>query len=56
MIWFILYLASIVLATVIGARKGEGIGAFVLGVVLGPFAVVVAWFSAGKRRPNRARK
>ncbi len=44
---------SVVLSTVIGGRKGELLGGFVIGLILGPLGVGVALVSSGRRRVER---
>lgn len=46
MIWILCGVA----AAMIGARKGEGCLAFTLGVLLGPFGILLAVLSKGNRR------
>jgi len=45
-IWFI----SLILATVIGSRKGNPISGFLVGLLLGPIGVVIALVSGDKNR------
>ena len=52
MVWVL----SIIAATVIGARKGEMLGAFVIGVLLGPIGVIVVWASSGRRKAEPTQK
>ena len=44
------------LATKIGARKGEKWGAMIIGILLGPVGILVALASSGRRNPKPARK
>lgn len=39
-----------VVAAMIGAKKGEGCGGFILGVLLGPFGILIALLSKGNRK------
>jgi hypothetical protein len=39
-----------IVAAIIGARKGEGFTMFVVGVLLGPFGILIAIFSQGNRK------
>nr|CAB4128714.1 hypothetical protein UFOVP114_64 [uncultured Caudovirales phage] len=39
-----------IIAAVIGARKGEGILAFVVGCLFGPLGILVTLFSKGNRK------
>lgn len=59
----IIWLLCGIVAAMIGSSKGEGCGAFVLGLLLGPFGILIAIFSKGnqkdcphcaKRIPNKA--
>ena len=38
-----------VVAAMIGARKGQGCLSFIVGVLLGPFGILIALFSKGNR-------
>jgi len=38
------------IAAAIGQRKGEGCGAFIVGVFLGPLGILAALFSKGNRK------
>lgn len=40
-----------IVAALIGARKGEGFLAFILGLLLGPIGILIALVSKGNRRP-----
>jgi hypothetical protein len=39
-----------IVAAMIGSKKGEGCGAFILGILLGPFGILIAIFSKGNRK------
>ena len=52
----IVWVASAVVATKIGAKKGEKWGAMIIGILLGPVGILVALASSGRRNPNPARK
>ena len=39
-----------IVAAMIGSKKGEGILAFLFGVLLGPIGILIALFSTGNRR------
>jgi len=43
--WFLCGLVS----AMIGSNKGEGCAAFIIGVLLGPFGILIAIFSPGNR-------
>jgi hypothetical protein len=47
---FFIWLACGVIAGMIGAEKGEGCCAFVLGVLLGPIGIVIALLVKGNRK------
>lgn len=47
--YVILWLLCGVIAAAIGARKGEGCGAFLVGCLLGPFGILFAIMSSGNR-------
>lgn len=46
----ILWFLCGVVAAMIGSKKGEGCGAFFLGILLGPFGILIAVFSRGNRK------
>lgn len=48
---FLVWLVSIIIATMIGQRKGTPVLAFMLGVVLGPLGVLIVLASSGNRLP-----
>jgi hypothetical protein len=48
---FMVWLVCAGLAAAIGQRKNEGFKAFLLGLLLGPFGVVIALVSSGNLRP-----
>lgn len=48
--WMILWLLCGVIAAVIGAKKGEGYLAFIVGLLLGPFGILAAIASKGRRK------
>lgn len=48
--WVLLWLLCGFIAMVIGSRKGEGCGAFLLGCIFGPFGIVFALMSRGDRK------
>ena len=39
-----------IVAGMIGAKKGDGFSMFVIGVLLGPFGILIALFSPGNRK------
>lgn len=45
-----IYALSIVITTWIGARKGEALGAFIVGLLLGPFGIIIALASSGRKK------
>lgn len=45
-----LWLLCAIAASAIGARKGEAIGAFIVGFIFGPFGILFAALSKGKRK------
>lgn len=47
---FIVLLLFGCIAAVIGAKKGEGCLAFLIGLLLGPFGIILALISKGKRK------
>lgn len=47
---FFLWLFCGVIAATIGAKKGEGCGAFFVGIVFGPFGILFALLSKGNRK------
>lgn len=49
-LFLVLWLACGVIAAMIGSRKGEGCGGFIVGILLGPFGIVAALMSSGNRR------
>lgn len=49
--YLVLWLLCGFIAMAIGSRKGEGCGAFILGVLLGPFGILFAIMSSGNRKP-----
>ena len=50
MILIVAWLACGIAAAIIGARKGEGLGGFILGVLLGPIGILIVAVSRGNRR------
>jgi hypothetical protein len=44
------WLACGLIAASIGQRKGEGCGAFIVGVLLGPLGILLALVSKGNRK------
>lgn len=50
-ILIVLWLISIIIATSIGSKKGEGLGGFLFGLLLGPIGVVLTLLSSGNRKP-----
>ena len=46
----IVWVASAVLATKIGAKKGEKWGAMFIGILLGPVGVLIVMASSGRRK------
>lgn len=47
--WVGLWILCGIIAAMIGSKKGEGCLAFILGVILGPFGILIALFSTGNR-------
>ena len=45
-----IWLLCAVLSGFIGSQKGEGCGAFFVGVLLGPFGIPIALVSTGNKR------
>lgn len=39
-----------IIAAMIGASKGEGCASFALGVILGPFGIIIALLSKGNQK------
>lgn len=39
-----------IVSAMIGARKGEGCGGFIVGILLGPFGILISLFSKGNRK------
>jgi hypothetical protein len=46
----LLWILCGVIAAIIGAKKGEGFLAFIVGILLGPFGILAAIASKGKRK------
>jgi hypothetical protein len=51
-----LWIPSILLSTIIGARKGELVGGFIVGCIFGPLGVLVALGSSGHNRPQNTKE
>ena len=47
----VFWLICIIVASSIGSKKGEGLGGFLFGVLLGPIGVILALLSSGNRKP-----
>jgi len=50
MTFVLIWLFCGVVAGMIGSKKGEGCGAFLIGVLFGPFGILFALLSKGNRR------
>lgn len=48
--FFIVWILCGIVAAMIGQGKGEGCLSFFLGVLLGPFGILIAIFSKGNRK------
>lgn len=46
----IFWLCCVLVTTMIGSTKGEGLWGFILGLFLGPVAVIIALFTKGNRQ------
>ena len=47
---FVFWILCGAIASMIGARKGEGFTGFVIGILLGPIGVIVVLLSKGNRK------
>ena len=56
MIFAILWLLCGFIGMMIGSKKGEGCGGFMLGVLLGPIGVIIIMLVRGQRKPCLACK
>jgi hypothetical protein len=50
MVFVLIWLLCGVVAAMIGNKKGEGCGAFVVGALFGPFGILFALLSSGNRK------
>lgn len=48
--WVVIWFICGIISAMIGSRKGEGCGAFIIGVLLGPFGILITIFSKGNRK------
>lgn len=48
--WVVLWLLSIIITTYIGAKKGNAVAAFFVGLFFGPLGIIFAALSGDKHR------
>ena len=46
---YVIWILSALIAAAIGAKKGEGILGFIIGIIFGPLGVIFALLSKGNR-------